>query len=58
MQVYVYQMLYIFYLEKRIEELNEQRKVLTENLEAVVEDIDDMKNYISETGGIIKYIGE
>ncbi|KAM3822652.1 LOW QUALITY PROTEIN: uncharacterized protein CCDC7 [Vipera latastei] len=42
--------------EKRIEELNEQRKVLTENLEAVVEDIDDMKNYISETGGIIKYI--
>ncbi|XP_070582782.1 GRIP and coiled-coil domain-containing protein 2 isoform X2 [Erythrolamprus reginae] len=42
--------------EKKLEELQEQRKILIENLEAVVEDIDDMKNYISETGGIIKYV--
>ncbi|XP_060539904.1 uncharacterized protein CCDC7 isoform X4 [Pantherophis guttatus] len=42
--------------EKKIEELHEQRKILIENLEAVVEDIDDMKSYISETGGIIKYV--
>ncbi|XP_058035714.1 golgin subfamily A member 4 [Ahaetulla prasina] len=42
--------------EKRIEELHQQRKILIENLEAVVEDIDDIKSYISETGGIIKYV--
>ncbi|XP_013918750.1 PREDICTED: girdin-like [Thamnophis sirtalis] len=42
--------------ENKIEELHEQRKVLIENLETVVEDINDMKNYISETGGIIKYV--
>ncbi|XP_063157971.1 nuclear anchorage protein 1-like [Candoia aspera] len=42
--------------EKKIQETNEQRKLLTENLEAVVEDVEEMKDYISETGGIIKYL--
>ncbi|XP_026565789.1 golgin subfamily B member 1 [Pseudonaja textilis] len=42
--------------EKKMEELHEQRKVLIENLEAVVEDIDDTKSYISQTGGVIKYV--
>ncbi|KAM6448768.1 uncharacterized protein CCDC7 [Liasis olivaceus] len=42
--------------EKRIQELNEQRKLLAENLEAVVEDVEEMKDYISEKGGIIEYV--
>ncbi|KAJ7322204.1 hypothetical protein JRQ81_018491 [Phrynocephalus forsythii] len=34
--------------EKKMEELNEQRKILTENLEIVVQDIHEMKAHISE----------
>uniref|UniRef100_A0ABM5GN21 Uncharacterized protein CCDC7 isoform X1 n=2 Tax=Pogona vitticeps TaxID=103695 RepID=A0ABM5GN21_9SAUR len=42
--------------EKKIQELNEQRKILIENLEAVVQDIQELKAHISEATSTIKPI--
>ncbi|XP_042331641.1 GRIP and coiled-coil domain-containing protein 2-like isoform X2 [Sceloporus undulatus] len=42
--------------EGKIQELNEQRKILTENLEAVVQEMQQTKAYLSKTGGIIRPI--
>ncbi|XP_044280948.1 COP1-interactive protein 1 [Varanus komodoensis] len=37
--------------EKKMKELNEQRRILTEDLKAVVQDVQEMKLSISEAGG-------
>ncbi|XP_062981464.1 myosin heavy chain, striated muscle-like isoform X2 [Elgaria multicarinata webbii] len=41
--------------EKKIQELKDQRKILTENLKTVVQDVQKMKTHISESGGIIPF---
>lgn len=46
------------HVDNLLKKLNEERKTLIENLERVVEDSQKMKSRLSETGGVIRPIGE